>query len=107
MAMKLRAGLMHNRAAYWHLLSSEDINAGQSSKFPVRGWICDEFMLHIRLQIWARPWQRSGKQSREVAHRSSHRGEGKGAVAFLSISCSVVERSASWVAMAGGSQAVS
>lgn len=34
-------------------------------------------------------------------------GEGKGAVAFLSISCSVVERSASWVAMAGGSQTVS
>lgn len=42
------------------------------------------------------------KASREVAHRSPHRGEGKGAVAFLSISCSVVERSTSWVAMAGG-----
>lgn len=107
MAMKLRAGLMHNRAAYWHLLSSEVVNAEQSSEFPVRGWICDEFMLYIRLQIWAWPWQCSGGQGREVACRSSHCGEGKGAVAFISISCSVVERSALWVAMAGWSQAVS
>lgn len=47
MAMKLRAGLMCNRSICWHLLLSEDINAGQSSKFPVRGRISDEFTLCI------------------------------------------------------------
>jgi len=38
---------MRNRSVRWHLLSSEDINAGQSSKFPVRGRISDEFTLRI------------------------------------------------------------
>lgn len=40
-AMKLRAEMMRNRSVCWQLLSSEDINAGQSSKLPVRGQISD------------------------------------------------------------------
>lgn len=47
MAMKLRTGLMRNRSICWHLLLSEDINAGQSSKFPARGRTSDEFTLRI------------------------------------------------------------
>lgn len=92
-AMKLCAGLMHNRSICWHLLPSEHINVGQSSKFPVRRRI-SEFVTHpcfplcIRLQIWSQPLQHSGRQSREVACNSSLCGERKRAVAFLSFCCS-------------------